>query len=356
MKNIYLQIPFNTLDVSKLVLATVTSTEGSTPQKPGSSALFDKTGLVAGTIGGGVLEGKVQNIAIESLNTMEPVHQVFRLDTSISGGEDALCGGKICILVDPDLVRHKHVFEAIRKSAGERIPGVLITLLTDAENNKILIDRYWATDEDRSLIPAELKPFIEPEIKGLIARIDSYDFRKLKIQREEDKPSHLLLLEPVIPLPRLIIAGAGHIGKALSQIGSMLDFEVTVIDDRPEFANADNIPSANHIITRDIGIAIEEIEKEDDTYIVIVTRGHRDDGNALKACIGSDAAYIGMIGSKTKISLMHGKFIGNGWATEEQWKRIFAPIGLDIRSKTVEEIAVSIAAQLIQVKNKRDRK
>ncbi len=352
MKNIYLQIPFNTLDVSKLVLATVTSTEGSTPQKPGSSALFNKSGLVAGTIGGGVLEGKVQMIAIESVKTKEPVHQVFKLDASISGGEDALCGGKICILVDPELVRHKDVFEALRKSAGERIPGVLITLVTDTENNKILIDRYWATDEDRSLIPAELKPFIEPEIKGLISGIDSYDFRELKIEKEEDKPSHLLFLEPVIPPPRLIIAGAGHIGKALSQIGSTLDFEVTIIDDRPEFANADNIPSANHIITGDIGNAIEKIEKEDDTFIVIVTRGHRDDGKALKACIGSDAAYIGMIGSKTKIALMHGEFIGNGWTTEEQWKRIFAPIGLDIRSKTVEEIAVSIAAQLVQVRNK----
>jgi xanthine dehydrogenase accessory factor len=356
MKNIYLQIPYNMLDISKLVLATVTGTEGSTPQKPGSSALFDKAGLVAGTIGGGVLEGKVQNIAIESLNTMEPVHQVFRLDTSVSDGEDALCGGKICILVDPDLVRHKHVFETLRKSAGERIPGFLITLLTNAENNKILIDRYWATDQDRSLIPAELKPFIEPEMKGLIAGIDSYDFRELKIQREEGKPSHLLFLEPVIPLPRLIIAGAGHIGKALSQIGSMLDFEVTIIDDRPEFANSENIPYANHIITGDIGKAIEKIEKGNDTFIVIVTRGHRDDGNALKVCIGSGAAYIGMIGSKTKISLMHGEFIGNGWATEEQWKRIFTPIGLDIRSKTVEEIAVSIAAQLVQVKNKRDSK
>ena len=356
MKNIYLQIPFNTLDVSKLVLATVTSTEGSTPQKPGSSALFNKSGLVAGTIGGGVLEGKVQMIAIESVKTKEPVHQVFKLDASISGGEDALCGGKICILVDPELVRHKDVFEALRKSAGERIPGVLITLVTNTENNKILIDRYWATDEGRSLIPAELQPFIEPEIKGLISGIDSYDFRELKIQWEVGKPSHLLFLEPVIPPPRLIIAGAGHIGKALSQIGSLLDFEVTVIDDRPEFANTDNIPSANHIITRDIGNAIEEIKKEDDTYIVIVTRGHRDDGNALKACIGSEAAYIGMIGSKTKISLMHSEFIGNGWATEEQWKRIFAPIGLDIRSKTVEEIAVSIAAQLVQVKNNGDRK
>jgi xanthine dehydrogenase accessory factor len=196
-----------------------------------------------------------------------------------------------------------------------------------------------------------LKPLVEPEIKGLISGIDSYDLKELRIQQEEGKPSHLLLLEPVIPSPRLIIAGAGHIGRALSQIGSMLDFEVTIIDDRPEFANTDNIPSANHIITADIGDSINRIEKGDDTYFVIVTRGHRDDGKALKACIGSDAAYIGMIGSKTKVALMRREFIEEGWATEEQWGKIFAPIGLDIKSKTVEEIAVSIAAQLIQIKN-----
>lgn len=356
MKNIYLQIPVNTTDISKMVLATVTGTEGSTPQKPGSSALFDKSGLVAGTIGGGVLEGRVQKIALESLYKKEPVHQTFRLDTTVSDGEDALCGGKITILVDPDLVRHKHVFEALRKSSGSRIPGVMITVVRDAGNKDILINRYWTTDGDRSLIPVELKPLIEPEIKGLISGIDSYDLKELKIQQEEGKPSNLLLLEPVIPSPRLIIAGAGHIGRALSLIGSMLDFEVTIIDDRPEFANAANLPSANHIIAGDIGDSIEKIKKGEDTYFVIVTRGHRDDGKALKACIGSGAAYIGMIGSKTKVTLMHKEFISNGWATEDQWGRVFAPIGLDIRSKTVEEIAVSIAAQLVQVKNARDRK
>jgi xanthine dehydrogenase accessory factor len=356
MKNIYLRFPDNTTDGSDLVIATVTHTEGSTPQKPGSSALFNKSGLFAGTIGGGVLEGKVQKIAIKSLDTKEPVHQAFRLDTSVSDGEDALCGGEISVLVDPQLFRHKHVFEALRRSLKARIAGVLITLVTNAGNSKILINRYWATDRDRSLIPAEFKSLIEPELKSLISGIDSYGFRELKIQQEEGKPSQLLFLEPVIPGSRLIIAGAGHIGKALSQIGSMLDFEVTVIDDRPEFANAENIPSANHIIIGEIGSALEKIEKRDDTFIVIVTRGHNDDGNALKACIGSDAAYIGMIGSKTKIALMQREFINSGWATKKQWDRIFAPIGLDISSKTVEEIAVSIAAQLVQLKNNRDRK
>jgi xanthine dehydrogenase accessory factor len=134
----------------------------------------------------------------------------------------------------------------------------------------------------------------------------------------------------------------------------MLDFEITIIDDRAEFANASNIPLANHIIIDNIGKAIDMIEKGKDTYIVIVTRGHRDDGDALKACIGSGAAYIGMIGSKNKVELMRGEFIGNRWASEEQWNKIFAPVGIDIKSKTVEEIAVSIGAQLVKVKNERD--
>lgn len=351
MKNIYLRIPHNTWDASDLVIATVTHTEGSTPQKSGISALFNKSGLFAGTIGGGVLEGKVQKIAAESIDTKEPVHQVFRLDTNVLDGEDALCGGKISVLIDPGLFRHKHVFDALSRSSRARIPGVLITQVTNAGNGKILISRYWATDKDRSFIPEELKSLIEPEIKDLFSGIHSYDFKELEIPQEGSNPSHLLLLEPVLPLPRLIIAGAGHIGRALSQIGSVLDFEVTVIDDRPEYANSENIPSANHIINEDIGNAIEKIEKRNDTFIVIVTRGHRDDSNALKACIGSGAAYIGMIGSKTKVALMHREFTMNGWATEAQWGKIFAPIGLDIKSKTVEEIAVSIAAQLVQVKN-----
>lgn len=352
MKNIYRQIPLTSPDISNLVLATVTRTEGSTPQKPGSSALFSPSGLVAGTVGGGVLEGKVQKIAMECLITKKPVHHVFKLDTNVSDGEDALCGGKIWVLIDAGLVRHKQIYEALRKSFDARIPGVLITLITTGENDKISIDRYWATESDRSLIPDELKPFAAPEISRLISGSDSYDFRELKIQSAENKSLKLLLLEPIIPPPRLIIAGAGHIGKALSHIGNMLDFDVTVIDERPEFANSENIPDADQIINEDIGHAVSMIEKGADTYIVIVTRGHRNDGSALRACIGSDAAYIGMIGSKTKVSLMHREFIEKGWATQKQWDKIFAPIGIDIRSKTVEEIAVSVAAQLVQVKNK----
>jgi len=101
----------------------------------------------------------------------------------------------------------------------------------------------------------------------------------------------------------------------------------------------------------DIGKAMSELDIAHDTYVVIVTRGHKDDAKALRECIGSEAAYLGMIGSKNKVSLMREEFIRKGWAEPREWKDIHAPIGLDIHSQCVQEIAISIAAQLIQVKN-----
>lgn len=355
MKNIYRQIPINSPEISALVLATVTGAEGSTPQKPGSSALFNRSGLIAGTVGGGVMEGRVQEIALEALSSKRPGHYVFTLDKNESDGEDALCGGKISLLIDPLLQKHKSVFEALSRSSGERIPGVLMTVVTHSLNEGYLPTRYWITERKTDLIPEEFKPLVEPEIIKLLKSRDAYDFRELKIPMKGDFPSCLIFMEPVFPAPRLIIAGAGHIGKALSQIGSMLDFEITVIDDRAEFANHENMPYADHIITEDIGKAMSELDIGNDSYVVIVTRGHRDDARALLSCIGSDAGYIGMIGSKTKVALMHREFIEKRWATQEQWNRIFAPVGLDIKSKSVEEIAISIAAQLVQVKNTGDR-
>ncbi|HDT13143.1 MAG TPA: hypothetical protein ENO03_02175, partial [Candidatus Aminicenantes bacterium] len=168
------------------------------------------------------------------------------------------------------------------------------------------------------------------------------------ISRGSDR---LIYIEPVLPLPRLIIAGAGHVGRAVARLGKLLDFVITVIDDRPEFANAANVPEADEIVVAEFGPALAGIEDTPDNYFIIVTRGHRKDAEALRAVIGREAAYIGMIGSPIKVGLMRQAFLENGWATEEQWAGIHSPIGLAIGSKTVEEIAVSIAAELVKVRS-----
>lgn len=353
MGNIYLKLPDSIADLSDCVLATITAASGSTPGKPGTSALFKHPGLLAGTVGGGILEARVQEMAMEALNDRRPLYGIFTLNNTSAGGEDALCGGSTEILVDPDLTRNKSVFDALRRSLEGKEAGILVTATRSESSGKLQVERYWFVPGADSSMPAEIIESIEPLAEEMIS---GPCFRRIKIPGESESPSLEVFAESVVPMPRLIIAGAGHIGKALSQLGSLLDFEVTVIDDRSDFASKDNLPLASSVINADIGSALEKIEKDGETYIVIVTRGHRDDGNALKACIGSEAAYIGMIGSRTKVATMKRDFIGNGMATEEQWGRIFAPIGIDINSQTVQEIAVSIAAQLIMIRNTRGRK
>lgn len=354
MKNIYLQITEEDKLKTRLVLATVTRTMGSTPQKPGSSALFSSQGLVSGTVGGGIVEGRVQDKALEAINSKKSGHYTFNLYNDISKIEEAICGGEISVLLDADPGSNMPVFHQLRKSIQDRIPGVLLTMVTGTDDSSVLISRYWFSS---SSVPSMQKEYLDriiPVANEMIAKRNSYDYREIELALN-DKPSSVILLEPVFPPEHLVIAGAGHIGRALAHLGSFLGFEVKVIDDRPEYANKDNIPAADHIIVKEIGKALSELKKTDDTYVIIVTRGHKDDAGALKPCIGSELAYTGMIGSRKKVTAMRENFIEKGFASREQWDKIHTPIGLDIGSQTVEEIAVSIAAQLIQVRNKRQK-
>ncbi len=351
MKNIYLKFLEIQPSQEGLVIATVTESLGSTPQKPGSSAIFDNNGLISGTVGGGMVEGQVQEFAQKSSLTKESGYLHFNLNKDVSHKEEAICGGKISVLVDANPAGNLSVFMAIKQSISENIPGVLITMVTVVREAKVLINRYWMTQKSSLHLPVEFMEKIEPEVMRMLSSSGNEDLRKLELSIPGEEPSSIFFLELILPSEKLIVAGAGHIGKVVSHLGKMLDFEVTVIDDRSEFANEGNFPDADHIIVRDIGKAMEEIEKNSKTYIVIATRGHSNDAEALMPCLGSDARYTGMIGSRAKTAKMHRNFIKNKWATEEQWSRIFTPIGLEIGSVTVEEIAISIAAQLVMVRN-----
>jgi xanthine dehydrogenase accessory factor len=351
MKCIYSQISDNNLNIKQLVIATVIRTQGSTPQKPGSTALFSAEGLVAGTIGGGVVEGRVQQAALQAINTGKSSLVTFDLYNDINKKEEAICGGKITVLIDARPVNSINVFSDLNESLKHRIPGVLVTMVTENDKSSVLVNRYWVSKKKVPGIQEEFLEKILPAAEEMISSHDVYDFREMTLSLPDQEPSSLFLLEPVFPADKLIIAGAGHIGRALSHFGHLLDFEVTVIDDRAEYANSTNIPDADHIIVGNIGKEMLKLEKTGDTYVVIVTRGHKDDAEALKPCIGKPLAYIGMIGSRKKVSSIRDNFIENGWATKETWDKVYSPIGLEIGSQTVEEIAVSIAAQLVKVRS-----
>jgi xanthine dehydrogenase accessory factor len=162
-----------------------------------------------------------------------------------------------------------------------------------------------------------------------------------------------LFIEPLIPRPHLIIAGAGHIGAALAHLASLLEFEVTVVDDRPSFANRERLPDIDNVLVGDIAQTVASQPMDRDTYIVIVTRGHRHDAETLRATIKhvDEVAYIGMIGSRRKIKLIYDELLAQGIAKPEQLSKVHAPLGIDIGGESVWEIAVSIAAELVWVRN-----
>lgn len=336
------------------VLATILQTEGSTPQIPGASALFSINGLVGGTLGGGILEAGAQERALICLKKKRSLYYNFELQGDGSS-EEAVCGGSASILMEAAPGQNLEAFQLMRETLRLRGSGLLLTRIEVTPDQQASIRRYWL---EEAHILGGLKRRGLFSLAGAIRqawREGSPRLLKMRKERKE-KGQTLLFLEPLTPLPQLVIAGAGHIGKEVARLGKLLNFEVTVIDDRAEFASAERFPEADAVIAGDIGEAIRKFLISTDTYIVIVTRGHRYDAAALRACIHSPAAYIGMIGSRRKVALMREEFLRKGWASTAKLKRVHAPIGLKIGSKTVAEIAVSIASQLVLVRSQKQKK
>jgi xanthine dehydrogenase accessory factor len=336
------------------VIATVIRTAGSTPQKPGSTALFGEKGLLAGTIGGGLLENEVQHIAESVMISGISDHFYFNLDSE-QDPAGAICGGEAEVLVDAEPSRHLAVLEEMENTLSGHRDGFLLTVIITKNAKGRLIKRYWIKNPGDDHLPAGLEPAFKDMIRDHFTQAIKYGFIEIGLKKHPVHEVEMAFLEHIHPLPHLVIAGAGHIGKALAHLGSLLEFEVTVVDDRPEFANVGLIPDADRLVVKPIGPAIKEIDPGEDTYIVIVTRGHNHDGEALRACIRSDAAYIGMIGSRHKVEILRTQFLKEGWANPEQWSAIHAPIGLDIGSITVQEIATSIAAQLVEIRHSKNK-
>jgi xanthine dehydrogenase accessory factor len=351
MKNIHLQLLELLRSGERIVLATVVRTTGSTPQKPGSSALFGEKGLIAGTVGGGILEGEVQEIAQHVLISEVSDQYYFDLDSG-QGEEGAICGGAAEVLVDGNPQQHRQSLEAMELALSRRKEGNMLTMVSSQPGTGRSIERYWIPSDKKPALPRSLDPELRRSLSAHLASGTASGFSEIVHRTRPDSGTWNVFIEPFRPLPRLVIAGAGHVGKALAHLASLLEFEITIIDDRLDYACKENIPDADHFIVADIGSAMRDQKPGPDTYVVIVTRGHHHDGAALKPCIGSGAAYIGMIGSANKVAVLKKKFLDEGWATPDQWAKIHTPIGIPIGSKTVQEIAVSIAAELVSVRSK----
>ena len=158
-----------------------------------------------------------------------------------------------------------------------------------------------------------------------------------------------VFVEPVVPQPRAFLFGGGHISKGLAKIAGMAGFATVVIDDREAFANRERFPEADETIAAEYEEVFPRLEVNENSFIVIVTRGHRDDMRVLRWAAGTRAAYIAMIGSKRKVISVVRELEKEGLPATA-FDRIHAPMGLEIGAVTPEEIAVSVVAEMIAVR------
>ena len=346
MKAIYDKIVDLIEDKQIGAYCTVVETKGSTPQKPGSKLLILPNLQNIGTLGGGCVEAEARQQAIQLIQGGNPRLLEFQLNSDYGWDDGLICGGNMRIFIDmPQSERELEIFTRLRELSDQKTPLLFATIVESETKHKIGSKLLVSPHGHRfgSLGDRSLETQIEEQLEKLLK-----NNTPAIIKSENDAVS--VFVEPIQPRHTLLIAGAGHIGQALCHLSSWLGFDVVVVDDRVDFASRDRLPDANQIIIGDIFEELQKYPIDSFTYVVIVTRGHNHDEEALHATINSDARYIGLIGSRRKVKLIYEDLMELG-ISPERLGRVYAPIGLDINSKTVPEIAVSIASQLIQVRN-----
>ena len=163
-----------------------------------------------------------------------------------------------------------------------------------------------------------------------------------------------IALEPVLPQPTCYLLGAGHVGQHVARVAALAGFEIAVADDRTQFANQERFPDAEKVIAGDWQKIFETIVPDSSSYLVIVTRGHKEDMAVLRWAVNTEARYIGLIGSRRKVLSIY-KVLAEEGIPRERLERVHAPIGIEIGALTPEEIAVSIVGELIAVRRNAPR-
>ena len=333
---------------------TVVETKGSTPQKPGSKLLILPDLRNVGTLGGGCVEAEARRQAIGLMQGGVPRLLDFQLDSDYGWDDGLICGGNMKIFIDlPQTQGESLILTRLQELSEAKIPLVSTTIVkSEVDHIQVGTKMLFAANSEKvgSLGDAALETALQDELMEVLEKDAPGVFRWQVEDSRNGEGAVWVFMDAVQPRPTLLIAGAGHVGQALCHLGKWLGFNVAIVDDRADFASEERLPEADEIIIGDIAEELRRYPVDHLTYAVVVTRGHQHDEEALHSVIESNARYVGLIGSRRKIKLIYDDLRDMG-ISEETLAKVYAPIGLDINSKTVPEIAVSIAAQLIQVRN-----
>jgi len=317
---------------SRGVLATVISRSGSAPRDVGAKMFIDETGRSFGTVGGGLLERYVQEEAAGKMSEDRASIFHMRMDSRTVAEQGMLCGGNVDVLLEPVGQAHRPLYARLAELERKGGMAVVVTALATGVFTKTLIEEGLVITGD-------------PIDEGSAAdHLGLFGERRPVIVGEGR-----FIVEPLFDRTRLYVFGAGHVSQYIARMANMVDFNVVVIDDRKEYANAERFPEAAEIVVGDFVEAFDSLSFTGREFIVIVTRGHSHDADVLRAALSRNARYVGMIGSRRKVRIIFDLMRESGYS-DEVISRVYAPIGLSIRAETPQEIAVSIVGQLIQIR------
>lgn len=323
-------------------------TRGSTPQKAGAAMLVFADGSQAGTLGGGCVEAEVKRRALGILQSGTAEVVRFQLDDDYGWDDGLICGGRMQVLIDPIATPAERRYFAELHSLVASGAGATEAIVFDPEASGLASSASYLFDREGQLVAqvrtgdAETSASVSP---GAIEQ----GLQPL-LQRPKPSARQGVAYLPLLSRCALVIVGGGHVGQAVGALAAALDFDTTVVDDREEYVTAERFPEAVARVSGRMGDVLPSLTITADTYCLIVTRGHNHDEEALFHLVNRGARYVGMIGSKRKIKLIFDDLQAAG-VSRELLAQVYAPVGLDIGSQTVMEIAVSIAAELVAHRN-----
>ena len=349
MQNVYSEIVKSLAKKEKLVLATLVTRVGSAPRAVGAKYLIRADGSSVGSIGGGCVEAEVWQEAQKVMEKGRGGILHFELTSKQLAEGGLICGGNIDIFLEPLKEDFLNIYQEVARIIQKGGSAILATLVSvdgdfpEGEGSKMLVKT--SGEKVGSLLGGvELEKKILGEGELMVRERKP----KVLVLSSENRKAEILL-EPVFSEFTVYIFGGGHISEQLAPLAKKVHFKVVVIDDREMFANRERFPEADEVLVSEFEMCFGQLNIDDSSYIVIVTRGHLYDGFVLEQAVKTNARYIGMIGSKKKIMTLYQNLLQKG-VSKEMLNRVHAPIGLEINSETPEEIAVSIVAELIKVR------
>ncbi len=323
-----------------VALATVVATKGSLPMSKRAKMLVFQDGAIAGTVGGGMLEAQVIQQAQQVIATRQPQLVSVDLTAEQIEAQGLTCGGTVDIFVQPFAPKMTlaviREIEAVYAASKTAVAATLIA--EDRTANALLCEdgALLSTLGDDAL-NAQFVEFAKSKLGQPF--LQTVTFGEARV-----------FIETILPTPTAFVFGGGHVAYFLAQTLHFIGFDYVVVDDRADFLTSERFPHARKFVCHDYENVCDQLDlTPHSSYMIIVTRGHAFDLAVLEQAIRRNVKYIGMIGSKRKINILFDHLREQG-VSDETLQTIHAPIGIEIGADTPEEIAISIAAELIRVR------